>query len=133
MELVILLGVQGLKIFFRFLKKKFDEYRQQNKIKTGAPRVPRKNALIFCTYSGPHTGLDEAIPVGKYMGQFFAHLGFSIINEMYILSEFHGSEERNTKSRMGDIRWNPTKGELAKIRLTVKNLTLKLLIDDSKK
>ena len=112
-----------------FLKKKFEEYRQQKKIKTGSPIVPRKNALIFCTYSGPHTGLDEAIPVGKYIGQFFAHIGFTIIDEMYILSEFHGSEERSTKGKMGDIRGKPTKKELEKIRLNIKNLALKLLTD----
>ncbi len=110
-----------------FLKKKFDVYRKQKKIKTGSPKVPKKNVLIFCTYSGPHTGLDEAIPVGKYVGQFFAHIGFTILNEMYILSEFHGSEERSTKGRMGDIRGKPTKGELNKIRLTVRNLALELL------
>ncbi len=45
-----------------FLLKKFDAYRKHGKIKTGAPKVPGKNALIFCTYSGPHTGLNEATP-----------------------------------------------------------------------
>lgn len=52
--------------------KKFDENRKQGRIKTGAPKVPGKNALIFCTYSGPHTGLREATPVGKYIGQFLS-------------------------------------------------------------
>ena len=66
------------------------------------------------------------------MGQFFAHIGFTIIDEMYILSEFHGSEERSTKGRMGDIRGKPTKVELNKIRLTVRNLALELLIDFKK-
>jgi hypothetical protein len=51
-----------------FLLKKFKEYHKQGKIKTGAPKVPRKHALMFCTYSGPHTGLREATPVGLYMG-----------------------------------------------------------------
>ena len=89
--------------------------------------------MIFCTYSGPHTGLDEAIPLGKYIGQFFTHIGFSIIDEMYILSEFHGSKEISTKGRMGDIRGNPSEGELKKIRLTVKNHALKLSLDCDKK
>ncbi|MCX5908895.1 MAG: hypothetical protein NTY64_17400 [Deltaproteobacteria bacterium] len=31
--------------------------------------------LIFCTYSGPQTGINEAIPAGKFAGQFFEHLG----------------------------------------------------------
>jgi flavodoxin len=109
-----------------FLLKKFDEYRKQNKIKTGAPKVSGKNALVFCTYSGPHTGLNEATPVGKYIGQFFEHIGFTVLDEWYVLSEFIGSEERSTKGRMGDIRGKPTKEELEKIRLDAKNLASKL-------
>ena len=109
-----------------FLLKKFDEYKKQGKIKTGAPTIRGKNALIFCTYSGPHTGLREATPVGLYIGQFFEHLGFKILDEWYVLSEFHGSEERNTKGRMGDIRGKPTKEELQKITLDAKKLASKL-------
>jgi len=109
-----------------FLLKKFEDYRKQGKIKTGAPKVPGKNALIFCTYSGPHTGLREATPVGKYMGQFFEHLGFTVVDEWYILSEYHGSEERSTKGRMGDIRGKPTEEDLQKIRMDAKKLASKL-------
>jgi len=109
-----------------FLLKKFDDYRKQGKIKTGAPKVPRKNALIFCTYSGPHTGLNEATPVGKYVGQFFEHLGFTVLDEWYVLSEFHGSEERSTKGRMGDIRGKPTEEDLQKIRMDAQKLASKL-------
>ncbi|MCW4017019.1 MAG: flavodoxin domain-containing protein [Candidatus Bathyarchaeota archaeon] len=109
-----------------FLLKKFDDYKKQEKIKTGAPKVPGKNALIFCTYSGPHTGLREATPVGKYVGQFFEHIGFTVVDEWYVLSEFIGSEERSTKGRMGDIRGKPTKEELQKIMMDAKNLASKL-------
>ncbi len=42
------------------------------------------------------TGLNEAIPAGKYAGQFFDHLGFEVLDEWYILSEFHGSEINST-------------------------------------
>ena len=95
-----------------FLKKKFALYRQQGKVKPSAPKVPRKNALIFVTYSGPHTGIDEATPAGKDMQQFFEHIGFTVIDEWYVLSEFHGSLENSTKGRMGDIRGKPTAEEL---------------------
>jgi len=105
-----------------FLLKKFDDYRKQGKIKTGAPKVPGKNALIFYTYSGPHTGLREATPVGKYVGQFFEHLGFTVLDEWYVLSEFHGSEERSTKGRMGDLRGKSTEEDLQKIRIEAKKL-----------
>ncbi|MCW4034749.1 MAG: flavodoxin domain-containing protein [Candidatus Bathyarchaeota archaeon] len=109
-----------------FLLKKFDDYRKQGKIKTGAPKVEGKNALVFCTYSGPHTGLNEATPVGKYIGQFFEHLGFTVLDEWYVLSEFIGSEERSTQGRMGDIRGKPTKQELQKIVEDAKILASKL-------
>jgi hypothetical protein len=109
-----------------FLLKKFDEYRKQGKIKTGAPAIHGKNTLVFCTYSGPHTGLREATPVGKYIGQFFEHIGFTVLDEWYVLSEFHGSLERSTKGRMGDIRGKPTKEELQKIRMDAKKLAYNL-------
>ena len=109
-----------------FLLKKFNDYRKQEKIKTGAPKVAGKNALIFCTYSGPHTGLREATPVGKYIGQFFEHIGFTVLDEWYVLSEFTGSEERSTKGRMGDIRGKPTQEELQKISMDAQKLASSL-------
>jgi len=109
-----------------FLLKKFKEYQKQGRIKTGAPKVPEKYALMFCTYSGPHTGLREAMPVGLYMGQFFEHIGFTVLDEWYVLSEFVGNIERSTKGRMGDIRGKPTEQELQKIRMDAKKLASKL-------
>ena len=99
----------------KFLKSKFAAYRQAGKIKPSAPKVPSKNALVFVTYSGPHTGLNEATPVGKDIGQYLEHLGFTIIGEWYVLSEFHGSLENSTLGRMGDIRGKPTREDLRKI------------------
>jgi flavodoxin len=99
-----------------FLKNKFAAYRKEGKIKPRAPKVIGKNALIFVTYSGPHTGIDEATPAGKYIRQFFEHLGFTVIDEWYILSEFHGSLENSTQGRMGDIRGKPSEEDLLKIK-----------------
>jgi hypothetical protein len=82
----------------------------------GAPKVRGKNALIFCTYSGPHTGINEAIPAGKYVGQFFEHLGFTVLDEWYILGELHGREEISTKGKMGDIRGRPDEKDLKKVK-----------------
>ena len=45
-----------------FLKKKHAGYRDQGRIKLTSPTLPGKYALIFCTYSGPHTGINEADP-----------------------------------------------------------------------
>jgi flavodoxin len=105
-----------------FLKRNFAAYRQQGKIKPSAPKVPGKNALIFVTWSGPHTGLDEATPVGQDIKQYFEHIGFTILNEWYILSEFHGSLENSTKGRMGDIRGKPTSEDLQKIKEDAKRI-----------
>ena len=99
-----------------FLTKKHDNYRSKGLIKLGSPKVLEKNALIFCTYSGPHTGIDEAIPVCKIIGQYFDHLGFNIVGEWCILGELHASEEISTKGRMGDIRGRPNQADLDKVR-----------------
>ena len=105
-----------------FLKTKFSEYRQKGLVKTSSPKVSGKNALIFCTYSGPHTGINEAIPAGKYAGQFFDHLGFTVLDEWYIIGEFHGSEEHSTKGRLGNIKGRPNEEDLKKIKRDTANL-----------
>jgi flavorubredoxin len=98
-----------------FLTAKFNAYSGQGRVKVGAPQVPGKHALVFCTYSGPHTGIDEAIPAGKCMGQYFAHLGFEVLDEWYVVGEFHGSEESSTLGRLGDIRGRPNEQDLAQV------------------
>lgn len=105
-----------------FLKKKFGEYRQKGRVHVSAPQLSGKHALIFCTYSGPHTGMKEAIPAGKYVGQFFEHLGFKVWDEWYIPGEFHGSEENSTKGRLGDLRGRPNGGDLQKVKKDTVNL-----------
>jgi flavodoxin len=63
------------------LKSKLNLYRGQGKIKPCSPKVTGKNVLVFCTYSGPHTGIDEASPAGKTMRQYFEHFGFTVVGE----------------------------------------------------
>ncbi len=65
------------------------------------------------------------------MGQFFDHPGFSILDEWYVLSEFHGSEEMSTKGRMLDIRGLPGEAELGKIRDNIRNLYQKIICSQS--
>ncbi len=98
-----------------FLKAKFARYKSEGRIKLNAPPVKGKSALVFCTYSGPHTGIREAMPAGKYVGQFFEHLGFVVVDEWYVLGEFHGSEENSTLGRMGDTRGLPTDQDINRI------------------
>ena len=62
----------------KFIKNKLKQHAKNGDVKMGAPLLPGKHAAVFCTYSGPHTGLGEAIPVGKYTGQLFEHIGFEM-------------------------------------------------------
>ncbi len=108
-----------------YLQSRFALYRRDGRVKTGAPALPDKHALILCTYSGPHTGIDEATPAAKYAGQFFAHLGFAV-DEWYVVGEFHGSEERSTQGPLGDIRGRPNTEDLAEIRQRAESLGRRL-------
>ena len=105
-----------------FIKKKAKHYGECGAIKPGAPEVPGKSAVVFCTYSGPHTGINEAIPVGKYLGQFFEHLGFEVKREWYIVGEFHGREDFSTIGRLGNIKGRPNEEDLAKVENDVREL-----------
>jgi len=106
----------------RFVKDKMKLHSERGDIKLGAPKVPGKKAVVFVTYSGPHTGTDEAIPVGKYLNQFFEHLGFDLVGEWYVVGEFHGSEENSTKGRLGDIRGRPNRQDLDEVENNVSTL-----------
>jgi len=99
-----------------FLKGKHHQYARQGRVQVNAPPVEDTQALIFCTYSGPHTGINEAIPAGIYAGQFFEHLGIQVVDEWYIVGEFHGNEEASTRGRLGDIRGRPTEEDLQRLR-----------------
>jgi flavodoxin len=110
------------------LKAKLNLYRSQAKIKPCAPKVEDKNALVFVTYSGPHTGIDEATPAGKTMRQYFEHFGFKVLGEWYIPSEFHGRIDLSTQGKLGDIRGKPTVAELTKIKCDAQEIAQKLAL-----
>ena len=106
----------------RFVKDKMKLHSERGDIKIGAPRIAGKTAVVFCTYSGPHTGISEATPVGDYMGQFFEHLGFEVAAKWYIVGEFHGREDLSTKGRLGDIRGRPNRQDLDEVERNVSAL-----------
>jgi flavodoxin len=99
-----------------------DHHRKRGDIKPCAPKITGKKAVTFVTYSGPHTGIDEAIPAGKYLGQFLAHLGFEVAAEWYVVGEFHKSLENSTKGLLGDIRGRPNRQDLAEVESNVADL-----------
>ena len=39
-----------------------------------------------------------------------------MIDEWYVIGEFHGREEASTQGRLGDIRGRPNEEDLAKVR-----------------
>ena len=98
----------------QFIKQKMKQHRARGDIKPKSPKLPGKKAVVFVTYSGPHTGVNEALPVGKYMGQLFEHIGFEVV-EWYVAGEFHGREELSINGVLGDIRGKPDEQELAKV------------------
>ena len=99
----------------KWVERKMKLHKQRGDIKLTAPVIPGKTAVIFCTFSGPHTGINEALPVGEYLGQFFEHIGFSVAGKWYTVGEAHGNEEMSIKGRMGDIRGRPNAQDLAEI------------------
>lgn len=102
---------------FYFIKQNEKNYRNAGEVNLSSPKVINKNALIFCTYSGPHCGINEALPVGKYVRQFFEHLGFDVKGEWYEVGEFHDWEAGSTRGRLGDIRGRPNAEDLALVEL----------------
>lgn len=111
----------------RFIKDKMKLHGERGDIKLCAPQIPGKAAVVFCTYSGPHTGVNEAVTTGKYMGQFFEHLGFDVVGEWYIVGEFHKWDEANTMGRLGDIRGRPDEQDLLRVRSDVSSLVRSML------
>ena len=105
-----------------FLNSTFRAHRKEGRVQVSAPKLSDKNALIFCTYSGPHSGIREAIPAGLYAGQFFEHIGFTVLDELYVVGEFHGSVEESTQGKLGDIRGRPNAEDLSKVKADVKKL-----------
>ncbi len=106
----------------KYIKEKMDYYRERGDIKLCAPKLPGKRGVVYATYSGPHTGIDEALPVGKYLGQFLEHTGFDVVGEWYIVGEFHGRENESARGRLGDVRGRPNRQDLDTVAENVKQL-----------
>ena len=83
-------------------------------IQPGSPRRPDKYAVIYATYGGFHTGVNEAIPCFKNIGQLFDHYGFQIIDEWYIVGAFipKNMQAFNSSGRLGSISDRPNEADL---------------------
>jgi len=106
----------------RYVRQQMKNHIERGQIKTGAPKVPGKTAVVFCTYSGPHTGIREAVTAGEYLGQFFEHLGFNVAAKWYVVGEFHGRLDLSTEGPLGDIRGRPNQEDLEEVENNVRQL-----------
>ena len=93
-----------------------------------APEKPGHFAVIFCTYGGGHTGVGEAIPLLKYMGQVFEHEGIRIVEEWPVVGDFPGINDPNynTAGRLGDVTGRPKDSDLRVVAGQVSGLLRRL-------
>jgi flavorubredoxin len=101
---------------FKYIKMKRQEAREKGLEKLSSPVIKGKSSIVFCTYSGPHTGHDEAVSTLKWLGQFFEHLGIKVKAEIGVVGENHVNPEANTKGRLGNIWGKPDKADLLKVK-----------------
>ena len=105
-------------------KKLMQKYRTAGEINFSSPRRPSAYVVVYCTYGGAHTGINEAIPAVKYMGQLFDHLGYTIMAEWYIVGEYKTERYRrhSVAGRLGDIRGRPNEEDLRDVAARVKGI-----------
>jgi multimeric flavodoxin WrbA len=102
-------GKPMMKLFERLR----EGYAGSGEIESASPRRQGKKAVVYCTYGGAHTGVNEALPTVKYMGQLFDHLGYEIIAEWYLPGEYHGNlSQHSTTGRLGNITGRPNEADL---------------------
>lgn len=112
---------KSMQDLFARLRRK---YAESGEIKPGSPKRPEKKAVVYCTYGGVHTGINEAVPAVKYMAQLFDHLGFIILDEWYVPGEYVPEKMAtfSEKGRMGDIRGRPDTHDLNVVAENVKGI-----------
>jgi hypothetical protein len=105
------------------LGKLRQRYVAQGEIKSGAPLRSGKSAIVYCTYGGAHTGVNEAVPTAKYLGQLLEHLGFQMLAEWYLVGEYHGRfKQLNAAGRLGNISGRPNEEDFRQVAEMVKGV-----------
>lgn len=105
-----------------FIQKRLAHYAASGEIKFASPRRAGKKAVVYCTYGGAHTGVNEAIPAVKYMGQLFDHLGFEVVSEWYFVGKYPPEsrfKEYSLLGRLGDIEGRPHDADLQEVAARV--------------
>jgi hypothetical protein len=108
-----------------FLKR---NHRARATVVPAAPEVAGSFGVVFCTYGGPHTGLREAVPALRYMGQFLEHAGVRVVDEFAVVGQFHdpGRAHLNVEGRLGDIRGRPGESDLKEVSERLRGLVSRL-------
>jgi hypothetical protein len=120
-------GVYGQlpgKALMGLFRECMQKYSRAGEIKPASPRRPSAQCVVYCTYGGGHTGMNEAVPAVKYMGQLFDHLGYSILAEWYVVGEYKTERlrEMSVSGRLGDIRGRPNDQDLKDVEERVKGI-----------
>jgi hypothetical protein len=105
-----------------FMVAKLRDYSTNGEVKLASPRRPGKKCVVYCTFGGAHTGVNEAIPAVKYMGQLFDHLGFEIVAEWYIIGEYPTQgrmKDFSVMGRLGNIAGRPSDADLEDVAARV--------------
>jgi flavodoxin len=104
-----------------FITARLSHYGSVEEIKFAAPRRNHKKVVVYCTYGGAHTGINEAVPAVKYMGQLCDHLGFEIVGEWYFIGEYPGGrfKDYSVLGRLGNIKGRPNEADLQDVAAKV--------------
>jgi hypothetical protein len=113
-------GKSMIELHQRLLQK----YNEEGEVKPASPRRPSTYVVVYCTYGGVHTGINEAIPAVKFMGQLYDHLGYTIVGEWYVVGEYKTNRfrDRSIGGRLGDIRGRPNAEDLEEVAEKVKGI-----------
>ena len=120
-------GVYGQlpgKALMDFSRESIQRYAGAGEIRPAAPRRQSAYCIVYCTYGGGHTGVNEAVPAVKFMGQLFDHLGYTILAEWYVIGEYKTERLRqmSVSGRLGDIRGRPNEQDLQEIEEKVRGV-----------
>lgn len=122
-------GKPMIELHRRLLQK----YNKEGEVKPGSPRRSSANVIVYCTFGGTHTGVNEAIPAVKFMGQLYDHLGYNIVDEWYLVGEYlvDSHRDHSVGGRLGDIRGRPNREDLKEVAEKVKEILRHLHSDVS--
>ncbi len=106
------------KVMQEFILARLTQYVSAGEIKPASPRRLGKKCVVYCTFGGAHTGVNEALPAGKYLGQLFDHLGFEIVAEWYFVGQYPSEgrlKDMSILGRLGNIMGRPSDADLEDI------------------